>query len=384
MKKIKASLLWGILFLALVGFWAYENNRNSNFVRAVVLSTDNSDVMQSGIARIGSQELLLKVVDGKFKGQEVVGYNNLLGNLDIDAFYAPGDTVVAALREDHGKVVDAKAVDLYRQSWEFILFGFFVLLLIIYAGNTGLRAIFSFIASLWVIWKNLIPGLLAGENPLLLSSGILFVLSAIVIFSVAGFTRKGLSAFLGTVAGLFVTIGITAFFGDKLGLLGTTLPYSSTLLFSGNIGLNMKQIFFAAIVIGASGAAMDIGMDIASAMAEVKSKKPEIMCRELIQSGFNVGRAVIGTMTTTLLLAYSGGYLTLLMLFASQDTDFVRIINYRMVAAEILRTVAGSIGLVLIAPITAVIAGWIYSYNLEPLKSRVKSFLGKMQGIIRV
>lgn len=124
MKKIKASLLWGILFLALVGFWAYENNRNSNFVRAVVLSTDNSDVMQSGIARIGSQELLLKVVDGKFKGQEVVGYNNLLGNLDIDAFYAPGDTVVAALREDHGKVVDAKAVDLYRQSWEFILFGF--------------------------------------------------------------------------------------------------------------------------------------------------------------------------------------------------------------------------------------------------------------------
>ena len=125
-------------------------------------------------------------------------------------------------------------------------------------------------------------------------------------------------------------------------------------------------------------------MDIASAMAEVKSKKPDIMCRELIQSGFNVGRAVIGTMTTTLLLAYSGGYLTLLMLFASQDTDFVRIINYRMVAAEILRTVAGSIGLVLIAPITAVIAGWIYSYNLEPLKSRVKSFLGKMQGIIRV
>jgi len=82
-------------------------------------------------------------------------------------------------------------------------------------------------------------------------------------------------------------------------------------------------------------------------------------------------------MTTTFLLAYSGGYLTLLMLFARQNTDFVRIINYRMIAAEILRTVAGSIGLVLIAPITAVITGWIYSYDVETLKDRVRCPLGK-------
>jgi uncharacterized membrane protein len=122
----------------------------------------------------------------------------------------------------------------------------------------------------------------------------------------------------------------------------------------------MKHIFYAAVVIGASGAAMDIAMDVAASMAEIKSKKPNIEMKELIESGFTVGQAVIGTMTTTLLLAYSGGYLTLLMLFMTKNSSLNRILNFKMVSAEILRTLTGSIGLVLVAPITAFLAGWIY------------------------
>lgn len=386
MKKIRVSVLMIILIFAVAGLFILENNdENNNFIKAVVKETDNSDVMQSGIARMGSQELTLEILEGKYKGEEVVGYNNLLGQLDIDNFYQPGDKVIAVLREKDGQLIDAKAVDLYRYNWELILFGLFVLLLIIYAGIIGLRAIFSFIASLYVIWKFLIPGLLAGSNPLIISSYILILLTAIIIFSIAGFTKKGLAAFFGTVSGLLVTIGIAVFFGNKLGLLGMTLPYASTLLFSGNMGLNMRHIFYAAIVIGASGAAMDIAMDIAASMAEVKDKKPDINFRELVQSGFNVGREVIGTMTTTLLLAYSGGYISLLMLFMSQNTGFARIINYRMVAAEILRTVTGSIGLVLVAPITAIIAGWIYSLELKGVLSgdSIKSYLEKMVTKVR-
>lgn len=375
-----------LLIFAVAGLFILENNdENNNFIKAVVKETDNSDVMQSGIARMGSQELTLEILEGRYKGEEVIGYNNLLGQLDIDNFYQPGDKVIAVLREKDGQLIDAKAVDLYRYNWELILFGLFVLLLIIYAGTIGLRAIFSFIASLYVIWKFLIPGLLAGSNPLIISSYILILLTAIIIFSIAGFTKKGLAAFFGTVSGLLVTIGIAVFFGNKLGLLGMTLPYASTLLFSGNMGLNMRHIFYAAIVIGASGAAMDIAMDIAASMAEVKDKKPDINFRELVQSGFNVGRDVIGTMTTTLLLAYSGGYISLLMLFMSQNTGFARIINYRMVAAEILRTVTGSIGLVLVAPITAIIAGWIYSLKLKGVLSgdSIKSYLERMVTKVR-
>lgn len=113
---------------------------------------------------------------------------------------------------------------------------------------------------------------------------------------------------------------------------------------------------------------MDIAMDVTASVSEVKDKKPEISMSELIQSGYNVGRMVTGTMTTTLLLAYSGGYLTMLMLFVSKGTSINRILNFKVVAAEIFRTLVGSVGLVMVAPITAIIAGWILSLNFEEIK----------------
>ena len=113
------------------------------------------------------------------------------------------------------------------------------------------------------------------------------------------------------------------------------------------------------IFIGASGAMMDLSVDITSAVYEVIQKKPEIGWREAARSGMNVGRAAMGTMTTTLLLAYSGGYIALLMTFMAQGTPVVNILNYKYVSAEILDTVVGSFGLVTVAPFTALTSGWL-------------------------
>jgi len=364
MKKnmISITIFLGLIVLVTILFILGspgEENENVYEVKALVLETDNSEVIQSGVSRIGNQHLKVRIMEGKFDGQETVATNQLLGKLELDSFFKPGDKLVVALLEESGEIKHAQALEKYRQDWLLVLFGLFVLCLVIYAGVTGLRALFSFIASLFVIWNFLIPGLLDGKSPLVLACLALILLSGIIIFSVAGLTRKGLAAFIGTMAGLLVTIGLTLFIGDKLAMNGMTSPFAETLLFSGYLNLNMQHIFYAAIIIGASGAAMDIAMDVAASMEEVKAKKPGIGVKELIQSGFNVGRAVIGTMTTTLLLAYSGGYLTLLMLFMDKNSSFVRMLNLKIVAAEIMRTVVGSIGLVLVAPITAVVAGWI-------------------------
>ncbi|AZR73754.1 YibE/F family protein [Anoxybacter fermentans] len=371
MKKFMPVFFIIGLTLLLIGLLVIDNSekiksKNVLEVRAIVLETDDSEMIKSGISMIGNQFLVIRILEGKYKGQKINAVNHLMGKLQLDHYYKPGDKIVVAITEKDNRVIGAKAIDLYRQNWELVLFGFFVLCLILYAGYTGLKALFSFVASLYIIWTFLIPGLLEGKDPLLLALFVLILLSAIILFSVAGFTRKGLAAFLGTMCGLFVTIGITIFFGNKLVLAGMTAPFAETLLYSGHLGLNMKHIFYAAIIIGASGAAMDIAIDIAASMEEVKMKKPDITVKELIQSGFNVGRSVIGTMTTTLLLAYSGGYLTLLMLFMTKNTSFMRIVNFKLVAAEILRTITGSIGLVLVAPITAIFAGWIYC--MEPRK----------------
>lgn len=357
------------MIMLIIGFLAYENPEekildNQMEVRGIVLETDESEVIQSGISKIGYQSLIVEITEGKFKGQKIEAQNQLMGKLDFDNFYMPKDKIIIAILHEDSEIKAAKAIDIYRQEWQLVLFGLFVVCLIIYAGFTGVRALFSFIASLFIIWKLLIPGLLSGREPLVLTALVLTLLSAIIIFSVAGFTKKGLSAFVGTMCGLLVTIGITIFFGSRLSLYGMTSPFAESLIFSGHLDLNMKHIFYAAIIIGASGAAMDIAMDVAASMEEIKLKKPDILCKELIASGFNVGKAVIGTMTTTLLLAYSGGYLTLLMLFMTKNSSFGRIINLKIVSAEIMRTVVGSIGLVLVAPLTALFAGWIYSSDI--------------------
>ena len=110
---------------------------------------------------------------------------------------------------------------------------------------------------------------------------------------------------------------------------------------------------------------MDLSVDITSAIAEVVAKKPEISRREAIRSGMNVGRAAMGTMTTTLLLAYSGEYIALLMVFMAQGTPIDHILNYKYVAAEVLDTIVGSFGLVTVAPFTAVVAGILLAGKKE-------------------
>lgn len=135
------------------------------------------------------------------------------------------------------------------------------------------------------------------------------------------------------------------------------MPNAESLIYSGYQNLDLTSIFMASIFIGASGAMMDLSVDITSAIAEVIAKKPSITKKEAILSGMNVGRAAMGTMTTTLLLAYSGGYISLLMVFMAQGTPIDHILNYKYVASEVLDTVVGSFGLVTVAPFTAVMAG---------------------------
>ena len=141
------------------------------------------------------------------------------------------------------------------------------------------------------------------------------------------------------------------------------MPDSESLLYSGYQHLDLTSIFMSSIFIGASGAMIDLSVDITSAVHEVVEKKPQIGWKEAAKSGMNVGRAAMGTMTTTLLLAYSGGYITLLMVFMAQGTPIDHILNYKYVSAEILDTVIGSFGLVTVAPFTALAAGIILTHR---------------------
>lgn len=131
-------------------------------------------------------------------------------------------------------------------------------------------------------------------------------------------TGRCLAAVSGSFLGILVTCVLGVVFTDLFQIHGAVMSYSESLLYSGYQHLDLTKIYMASIFLGASGAVMDLSVDITSAIHEVVEKRPDLSWREAVRSGLNVGRAAMGTMTTTLLFAYSGGYIALLMVFMAR------------------------------------------------------------------
>ena len=364
MRKIGISIV--VILLALLVFKGKLEGfffKQENIGR--VLTVDNSDAIVQGISKIGSQYLNVEILTGEYKGKTLEVRNLLSGSMEYDEFYETGDKVLMTTFEDDGKLV-GKVLSLLRLDKIIILGFIFISLLLVYARSIGLKSLLSFIGSVAIIWNFLIPALKNGENVFLITVATLIFLSGLIIFLVAGFTKKGFTAFLGTMSGLFVTALLTFLFGGTFKIDGMNQPFAQSVLFASSMRINILDIFYSAIVIGASGAAMDIAMDMSATIEELKYHNPTLTRRQLIKSGFNVGRSVIGTMTTTLLLAYSGGFLTLMILFLERDTTLLQILNMKIVTSEIIKIIIGSIGLTVVAPMTTYIGSYIYSLNCSP------------------
>jgi len=179
------------------------------------------------------------------------------------------------------------------------------------------------------------------------------VLMAGVVFLVGGVNRKALAAYLGSVGGVAVTCLLSLATAPGFALPGAVRPFAETLLYSGYGHLDLGRMFLATICLGASGAIMDVAMDVAASQAEVAALHPGIGRASLALSGLRVGRVVVGTMATTLLLAYCGGSLLLLLLLMAQGVPPINAVTMPHVAAEIANTLVGSFGLVTAAPLTA-------------------------------
>lgn len=355
--SLSAILLIVILIMMPTGYEGAMIYQGTDRVKVQVISTDESSVTTSGLIQSGEQYCQVKILEGNFRGQECGAVNMLSGSLESDKFFQKGDIAHVVISHKDGEIRNVIMNDHYRIDKELLLAGLFILFLIGFAGKTGLRAIFSFAITILSIWKILIPAYLNGKNPVWWGILITAFLTIIIIFLVYGWDRRTIAASSGALLGVFVTCMIGSLFTEYFEIHGAVMPYSETLLYSGFQNLNLTKIFMSGIFIGASGAMMDLAVDITSAVWEVVEKKPEIAWREAVKSGMNVGRAAMGTMTTTLLLAYSGGYLALLMTFMAQGTPMGNILNYKYVAAEILDTIVGSLGLVTVAPFTALTSG---------------------------
>lgn len=328
--------------------------------RAVVISTDDSNLESFSLLQKGTQQLRVRILSGKWRGREFSAVNEVRAQMELDKIFSVGDKVLVAILDDADPAFDTLyAQDHYRIGHTLLLFTLFGILLIWFGRITGFNALLSFVFSCLVVWKLVIPLCLLGWNALFVSFIACSLLAAVIIFLVAGLNRKGLTAFLGSILGVYASSIMAYIFAHLFKINGAVMPYSQALLYSGYEFLSLSDIYIAAIFLSSSGAVMDLAMDVAAGMQEVKNKRPELPRKELMHSGFRMGRSVVGTMTTTLLLAYSGGYLTLMMTFAAQGTNPIDFINNPHVASELVKTLVGSFGLVLVAPFTAMTGSFL-------------------------
>ncbi|WP_043631808.1 YibE/F family protein [Desulfovibrio sp. TomC] len=361
----KDLLLLAVVAALCVGLWflptGFEERLPADAlqVKATVTAVDNAYVRQYGLVREGEQRVSVVPLAGPYAGQTIVADNILLGKLEMDKVFAPGETALVVLSLRDGKIVSAVAQDHWRLGLQGLLLGLFALVLIAYAGMTGVKAVLSFVFTALLLWKVLVPLTLGGVDPMLTVLGVTAALMAGVVFLVGGVNRRAVAAYLGSLGGVAVTCLLSLATAPGFALPGAVKPFAETLLYTGFAHLDLGRMFLATICLGASGAIMDVAMDVAASQAEVAAHHPEIGRMALCRSGFRVGRVVVGTMATTLLLAYCGGSLALLMVVMAQGVPLINVATMPHVAAEIANTLVGSFGLVTAAPLTAAAGGML-------------------------
>lgn len=366
MKKSAITLIVSILLLFQLPAVAANNEYP---VRAKVIelleNTGNEITDINGDYYAESQFVKVRILEGDDKGKTMIAEHSTTMYFTEYKTYRlkKGDHVLVSYnRDEQGNFTDIFVTDIVREGYLYLLAGLFALLILILGRGQGFKTLITISVTVFAVIQVLIPLILRGYPPVITSVALCSVIVLFCFLIVSGWKRKTLAAALGTVSGVLVGGALALIIGSLARLTG--LAQEETLMLMNipqQVQFNFKGLLFSGIIIGAMGAVMDVGMSIASALNEIMESNPETSFRQLIRSGMNVGRDIMGTMSNTLILAYTGGAINLLILFTAYEVPFLQIINGDYMASEVVRALAGSIGLISTIPVTTVISAWLYT-----------------------
>ena len=312
-------------------------------------------------ADIRYQHLKIEILDGSHKGETMTIRHTIERIMPGYYIFKAGDKLLIRATEDNGKIETVKIQEKVRDTQVYLIVGLFVALLLIIGGIKGLKTLVSLVIAVAMIFFGYIPLIIKGVNPILASLGISIPVVIITLIIISGKNIKTFVAIIGTSLGVIIS-GILAFiFGNFAHLTGLADDSSISLAYIPQFrNLDYKGILFGTILIGAIGAIMDVAISIASALYEINDLDKNISKKNMIISGMNIGKDMMGSMSNTLILAYVGTTLHLIVLFIVYRIRFTEIINLDSIATEIIRAMAGSIGLIITIPVTVVIGTAIY------------------------
>ncbi len=326
-----------------------------------VLDSRDEDIEYSGgIIQDSYQIVEIEITtNGPYKGKLIEAEYALsmsFSEKQEDVLLKQGDEVLMVLElNDAGEISLAYIYSVVRDKHMLLLVIIFSAIILSVGRLKGLKALISLVLTVLAVIYVLLPLILKGFDPVFVSLWICVGIAGITLLLVGGYNKKTLAAIIGTSGGLICAGLIAQIVGEMAKLTGLGDEESQMLMYiPQNISFDYKGLLFAGILIGALGAAMDVGMSLSSAMFEIKEINPDIKKGDLMKAGMNIGRDMIATMSNTLILAYTGGSLQLMLLLMAHEVPFVDIINQDGYATEVVRSLAGSIGLILTIPITAV------------------------------
>ncbi|WKZ25674.1 MAG: YibE/F family protein [bacterium] len=332
------------------------------FITPKIVGAQSEETFEGKVVRIIEEEgyyqkLDIKATSGTYKNSNLIVENGMYATSDIFKYKVGDSVVLASSSVDDGEELFV-ILDHIRRPALGYLFTIFVVLAVLVAGKWGLYSILGMAYSFYVIFVFILPMIIKGYNPVLTAIvGSLFIIP--VTFGLShGLNRKTIVAMLGTFISMILVGILSLVFVSLAKLTGFAAEEASFLQYQLGEMINLKGILLAGIIISTLGVMDDITVSQASVVAELKSANPKLSKKELFVRSMRVGKDHIASLVNTLVLVYTGASLPLLLLFVNNPHPFLEVINYEIVAEEIVRTLVGSIGLVLAVPITSFIAAY--------------------------
>lgn len=354
MKKIFFFLFF-ILILNLSPITTYASPSNSETVKGKVIKiistpetcTDLSD--EKNIIN-ESQIIQVLILEGTHQ-------NEILQMQSGEFILDLGDKVNLCLSEENGKIIAASVYQFVRTKYIIYIIIFFAIIMLFVGGIKGLKSIITLSFTAYSVLLVLPKLIIKGYNPILMTIALASLITILTLVIVNGFNSKSYAAILGTIGGVIISGSISAYIGNLLKFSGLAGEKQRALMYIPKTShINFSQLLYAGILLGALGAVMDVCTSISSVIHEIKLSNKDASGWFLFKSGMSVGRDIIGTMSNTLILAYAGASMSVIITFMAYDANLAEVVNQEVISVEILRSLAGSIGLILAVPLTAFIA----------------------------
>lgn len=338
-----------------------EAASQETFIAKVVEILEEREITRQDGSTSLQQNIKLKGLENEWQNKEVI-YQGI-DEIDVISknIYKKGDQVIVLYSQDVEGNDHFYITDYVRSGKIWLLLIIFALLIIFIAHWKGFKSLISLFLTFGIILWLIVPQILTGKSPLLISIVGCFIILLLILYITEGFNQKSHICVVSILISLILTGLLAMLFTYLTRLTGTAQEEAMYLIGIGKSAINMKGLLLAGILIGALGVLDDVVISQVAAVEEIKLANPKLPIFDVFRRAMKIGTSHIGSMTNTLFLAYAGASMPLLLIFCVKQEPFLtfsQVINNEMIATEIVRAVVGSIGLALAVPIATALAAY--------------------------